>query len=120
MRIVGRVDLRDQGFETGLMDDEGQMGRPIIVATGGADKFADRAIDRDRIAGGLDGAEMQASGLIRNKTAPQIHLGLLGILVLVESLGVRVPHVGLGASDWPPLSVLDRDANKKPRTPGRR
>src|SRR3954452_24093659 len=98
------------------MDHEVQMGRPVIVATGGADKFADRTIDGNRIAGGLDGAEMQASGLIGNKTAPQIHLGLLGILVLVEALGRRVPHVDLGASDRTVVSVLDRDANKKPRT----
>src|SRR4051794_34964791 len=38
MLVVRRVDLRDHGLEAWLVDHEVEVGRPVMVAAGGADQ----------------------------------------------------------------------------------
>src|SRR5947209_14010185 len=70
MRVVRRVNLRDQCFETGLVDHEVQVRRPVVVATRGLHQLTYRSIDRDRISRRLHAAEMKASRLVGNKASP--------------------------------------------------
>ncbi len=51
------VDLRDQRLEALLGGEEMQMRGPHVVAALRAQQVADRAVDRDRIAGRLHAAE---------------------------------------------------------------
>src|SRR3954453_9830967 len=45
MRVVRRVNLRDQCFETGLVDHEMQVRRPVVVATGGFNHLPNGSIE---------------------------------------------------------------------------
>src|SRR5436853_7941219 len=69
MRVVRRVNLRDQCFETGLVDHEVQVRRPVVVATGDLYQLTYRSIDRDRISRRLHAPEMKAPRLVGNKTS---------------------------------------------------
>src|SRR5438045_8035936 len=64
MWVVRQVNLRDQCFETGLVDHEVQVRRPVVVATGGLHQLTYRSIDRDRISRRLHAAEIKAPGLV--------------------------------------------------------
>src|SRR5579872_7256717 len=85
MRVVRRVDLRDQGLKARLEDHEVQMRRAKIVAAGGPHQCADRPIHGNWIARGLDAAEIEPAALVGDEAPAQIHLGLPGILVLIEA-----------------------------------
>jgi hypothetical protein len=50
-----------------------------------AEKQAVWAVDRHRIAGGLHGPEAERAVGLGGELAAQIHLGLRGVLVLVEA-----------------------------------
>src|SRR5476651_1079377 len=91
-----------------------------MMATGGSDEFADRAIDRDRITGRLDAAEMKKPGVIGDETPAQVHLGLPGILVLVEPFRRRMPDIDLGPGDRTTFAIFDRSMHDKPWTGCRR
>src|SRR5438874_9893980 len=69
MRVVQRINLRDQCFETGLVDHKMQVRRPVVVATGGLHQLTYRSIDRDRISRRLHAAEMKAPVLVGNKAS---------------------------------------------------
>src|SRR6202521_5750562 len=116
MLVVGRVNLRDQRLEARSVDHEMQMCRPEVVAAGGPHQFSDRSVDRNRIARRHYAPEIKAPGFVGNKTPAQIHLGLPGILVLVEPLRRRMPDIDFGTRDWTPVSIFEGSANDKSRT----
>src|SRR5258708_39285085 len=68
--IVVGIDLRNVGLESGLVDQEMQMGRAHVGAALGAQEIAHRPVDRDRIAGRLDPAERDVSVAIGGWTGP--------------------------------------------------
>jgi hypothetical protein len=51
------------------------------------------------------GPEAEPPVLVGDELAPQVHIGLTRILVLVETLARCVPDVDLGVPDWAPIQV---------------
>src|ERR1700753_2644383 len=99
MRIVRRVDLRDQRLEASLEDHEVQVGGTEVVASRGPHQIADRAIDGNRIARRLDTPELKLPFRIGDETPAQIHLGLMRILIFVEALRRGMPDVDYSVRD---------------------
>ena len=97
--IVGVVDLRDQDLEARLEDQRMQMRRPHGVAILCLQQAADHAVRRDGIADHHHRAEPEAAVGVGREFAAQVHLGLFGILVLVETHRRGVPDIDLGALD---------------------
>lgn len=62
---------------------------------------------RYRVTGGLDTAEGEHSFLVAEEPAPEIPLGLLGVLVLVEAVRRRMPDVVFRARDRVSVGVDD-------------
>ena len=62
------------------------MRRPHIVPALRAQKIADRAVDRDRIAGRLHAAETEMALRVGDELAAQVHVGLRRVLVFVKAL----------------------------------
>src|SRR5262249_21885988 len=81
--IGGIVDLRDQGLEAGLEDQRMEMRRPVGMAALRLQQAADHAIGWNRIADEHHRAEGKAAIGIGRELAAQVHVGLLGVLVLV-------------------------------------
>src|SRR3974390_1293419 len=79
---------------------------PVMMAPGGTHQIADRAVDRDRIAGWFHAAKPEVALRVGHELAPQIHRRLLGILLLVEAFGRGMPDVDLGAFDRLAFFVL--------------
>src|SRR6266478_8006990 len=113
MLVVGRVDLRDQGFEARFVDHEVQMRGPEVVATGRLHQFSDWPIDRNWIPRRFHAAEMKAPGFVGNKPPAQIHLGLLGILIFIETLRRRMPDIDLSPCDGAPADIFEASTNDK-------
>src|SRR5262249_41411205 len=65
----------------------------------GRDEIADGAAHRYWVAGRLDAAEGKCAVLVGAELAAQVHLGLLGVLILVEADGRGVPHIHLRIGD---------------------
>src|SRR5437868_366972 len=55
--VVWHVELRDQSLESGFEHQKMQMSRPHIVTTLRTQQFADRTVDRNRIAGRFNATE---------------------------------------------------------------
>ena len=91
------------------------MRRPVGMATLGAQKFAGGAVGGHGIAGGLDRAEPEPPVLLREETPAQVHVGLVGILVLVEANRRGLPHIDLDARDGPSLGVGDAAVHEQGR-----
>src|ERR1700736_1294126 len=116
MLVIGRVDLRDQGFEAGLVHHEMQMRGPVVVTTGGPHQVSDRPVDRYGVSRGLYASEVKAPGFVGSKAPAQIHLGLLWILILIETFGRRMPDIDFGSRDRTAVDVFDASMNDKPGT----
>ena len=86
-----------------------------MVATGGPHQLSDWSVDGDRIAGRLHATEMETSGIVSNEAPAQIHLGLSGILVLIETFRRRMPNIDLGPSDGTALPIGDFGMHGEPR-----
>jgi hypothetical protein len=78
-----------------------------MVATGGPYQLSEWSIDGDRIAGRLHATEMETSGIVSNEAPAQIHLGLFGILVLIETFRRRMRNINLGPSNGAALPIGD-------------
>ena len=92
---------RELGLEARLVDHEVNMGGPHVVASLRAQQRADGAAQRYRIAGRLDAAEGDMPPGIGGELAAQVHVALLGVLVLVEPFGRGMPDIHLGAGSVP-------------------
>src|ERR1700710_1602868 len=115
MRIIRRVDLRNQRLEAWLKDHEVQMRRPEIMATGGPHQLADRAVHRNGIPRRLHTAEMKPPGIIGNEPPAQIHLGLGGTLILIQPLRRRMPDIDFSLRDRSPVAIPEKTVNDKLR-----
>src|SRR5262249_35761184 len=82
--IVIYIDLRNQGFEALLEDQEVQMSGAVVVPPGGTHEVADRPINGNGIAGRLNAAKAEMTMGVCHKFSSQIHRCLFGILLLVE------------------------------------
>ena len=96
------------------------MRGPHVVPSLRAQKFSDRPIDRDWITGGLHAAKCDVSLSVGEELAAQVHVGLRRILVLVETLGRRLPDVDLRARNRPSRRILEPrlDEQRRPRRRG--
>src|SRR4029077_12604071 len=103
--IVGGVDLRNEGFEPGLMHHEVKVRRPQIVPTRRPYQFADGAVDRHRITRWFDAAELKAALTVGAEAAAQVHAGLVGVLILIKAVRGRMPDVDFGFADRPTRAV---------------
>src|SRR3546814_8658612 len=63
------------------------------VPVGKAQQFTNRSIIRDRITARLDRPEIDLSVLIGSQPATQVHFGLAGILIFIETVPVRQPDI---------------------------
>src|SRR5262249_60820255 len=81
------VGLRDQSLEPLLAGKEMKMRGAHIVPALRAQELAGRPVNGDRIAGGLDAAEADATVRVGEKFAAQVHVGLHRVLVLVKAFG---------------------------------
>ena len=59
--VVGVIDLRDERLEALLVGEKMQVRRAHIVPALGAQEFTDRAVDRNRIAGRFNAAEIDVA-----------------------------------------------------------
>ena len=71
--IVRHINLRHQCLQSGLLGQHVQMRRPHIVPALLAQERADRAVHRDRVAGGLDAAEIDVAVLVITHTNEEVH-----------------------------------------------
>jgi hypothetical protein len=78
-----------------------QMCRAVGVAMLGAQQFPRRSMRRHWVARGLDGAEPEPPIFIRIEPPPQIHLGLLRVLVLVKAGRESLPDINLDPLEAP-------------------
>src|SRR5262249_59373671 len=99
--------LGDQRLEPRLADQEVQVRGTEIMPALGAQQLANWTVDRNRIAGRLDAAEVEMALGIGRELAAQIHLGLSRILVLVQTLGRGVPYIHFGSGNRPSLLVAN-------------
>src|SRR5712671_293509 len=97
--VVLHVDLRDQRLEAFAVCEEMQVRRPHIVPALCTQEIADRAVDRDRVAGGFHAAKRDMTVLVGDEYAAQIHVGLHRILVLVKSFRRGMPDFDFRAFD---------------------
>src|SRR3974377_1236447 len=88
---------------------------PVMMAPGGTHQIADRAVDRDRIAGWFHAAKPEVALRVGHELAPQIYRRLLGILLLVEAFGRGMPDVDLGAFDRLAFLVLHHRVDEQDR-----
>src|SRR6185437_4519810 len=104
--IVRRIDLRNQRLEAFLEDQEMQMRRAEIVPVRDPQQITDGTFDWDRIAGWLYAAETEMTMTIGHELAAQIHVGLLRVLLLVETFRRRMPNIDFGAGNRIAFGVL--------------
>src|SRR4029079_13141470 len=103
----------DQRLEARLVGQEMQVRRAHIVPALRAQKFPYRAVNRDRIAGGLDAAETDAAVRVGEEFAAQVHVGLQRVLVLVKTLRRGVPDIDLGAFNRLAVGLAERGLDKQ-------
>ena len=82
-----------------------------------AQQVADRAIHRHRIARRLDGAEREVAVGVGGEGAAQVHVGLRGVLVLVEAFRRCVPDVDLASATRLAVAVAHPGIDEQ-RPPG--
>src|SRR3546814_2968360 len=75
------------------------------VPVGKAQQFTNRSIIRDRITARLDRPEIDLSVLIGSQPATQVHFGLAGILIFIETVPVRQPDIDQRIGDRRSLAV---------------
>src|SRR5262249_61653450 len=80
-------------------DQEVQMRRAEVVPLLRAQQHAGGAVDRYRVSGRLHAAEAERPVDLGRELAAQGHLGLRGVLVLVETDRRRGPDIALGPPD---------------------
>jgi len=87
------------------------------VAALRAQQMAHWPVYRDRVASRLDGAKGDAAIGIGGETAAQVHVGLLGILLLVEAFRRGMPDIDLRPGDRLAVLILDvsLDEDRRPR-----
>lgn len=105
--VLSHEDLGDEGLVALLEAEEVQVRRPIRLAPLRAQQFPDRAIGRDGVAGRPDRAERETTVGIGLELAPQVHVGLPVILVLVEPDGRGLPDIDLHAGDGGAIDIDD-------------
>ena len=93
------------------------MRRAHVVASLRSQKVARRAVDWDRVTGRLNRAEAEPPVLVGDELAPQVHIRLTRILVLVQTLARGVPDVDLGVRDRASIQV-DHRARDEDRVTG--
>src|SRR5262245_10520357 len=93
-----------------------QMRRAHIVPALRAQEVAGRPVDRDGIAGGLYAAKADATLRVGEELAAQVHVGLRGVLVLVEAFGRGVPDIDLRANDRIAHAVAERGVDGQRRS----
>lgn len=59
-----------------------------------------------RIRGRAETVEVVVAALIGIESTTQVHVRLLGVLLLVQAIGCRMPHVDLGIGNWLPGSKV--------------
>src|SRR5215831_7313574 len=114
--VVGYVELRDQCLEARLVNQKVQMSGAHIVAPLRAQQFADRTVDRNRIAGRLDAAEADMTVGIGPELATQVHVGLYRVLIFVKAFRRGLPDVDLGARDRFAVHIAKPGVDKQRRT----
>lgn len=83
------------------------MTRAIRVPSQPAQELPDRSIVRDGIRNGHNGPEADHAILVAHHHATPVGSLPVGILHVVEALGVRLPHVHGHPGQRPPPGVLD-------------
>src|SRR3546814_18642116 len=75
------------------------MGRAKGMPALGVEQLADDAGRRNRISGGQDAAERKDTVRIGRELAPQVHVRLALVFILIKTTRRGVPDVDLGAGD---------------------
>src|SRR5258707_318936 len=91
------------------------MRRPVGFPMLSAQQVADRAVGRYGVARGLYGAEMKDAVLARLEAPAQVHVSLIGVLVLIQADRRGVPDIDFHRRDRPILRVADVSSNKERR-----
>lgn len=76
------------------------MRRPVRMSVQRLQNLARRTIERNGIRHGSEAVEIVLSVLAGCKGASEVHLRLVGVLLLVQSVRRRVPYVDHRAFDW--------------------
>ena len=113
--VVVDEDLGDQRPVPGGRDDEVDMGWPVRVPVLLAQQMADRAVGRHRVAGRPHRAEPEAALAVGAEAAAQVHVGLVGILVVVEAHRRGLPGVDHGAGQGRAVDVEHAAAHQQRR-----
>ena len=114
--VVGDVlvppveDLRDDRLAPGRRDDEVDVPGPHRMAVQQAQQPARGSVQRDRVARGAQAVEGVISVFAGREAAAEVEVHLVLVLLLVEAVGRRVPHVQLGAFDRLVGEVVAHDA----------
>jgi len=109
--VIIDEDLSNQRLGARLEAKKMQMRWAVRMAILGAQQFPHWPVRWHGVAGGLDGAEPERPVLIRIKPSPQVHVRLVGVLVLVKAGRRRMPDIDLDPLDrWPSGSVTLRFA----------
>src|SRR5262245_42892675 len=93
-----------------------EVRRAEVVPAGCCNQRADRTSDEDRIARGLDAAELKAAGQVGDEAPAQVLGRLAGVLIFIEALRRGVPDVHLGAGNGFTGSIQDLNATDERRT----
>lgn len=91
--------LRDERFVARRGDDKVDMRRPHRMTIEQLEQLARGPIIRDGIAGRPQTIQGVVTVGGRVEASAQVHIRLVGVLLLVEAVGRRVPDVELGAGD---------------------
>src|SRR3712207_969274 len=110
MRVV---DLRDQHLVPWFVDERVKVRRPVRVAILCLEEPPNDSISRNGVANHFHGAEPETTVFVGRELATEVHLRLLGILVLVQAHGGGMPDVDFGANDGVSGSILDTGIDEK-------
>lgn len=105
--VTGVINLRYQDLEPGLDDQCMKMGWPIGVSVLRYQQSSDNTVRGKGIADHLDGAEPETSVGICRELAAQIHVGLIRVLIFIESGRGSVPDIDLGTDNRITVRIND-------------
>src|SRR5713101_4074486 len=93
---------------------------PKVVPVLGVQESAHRTVCRYGIPCRLDASEAEFSIGVCRKLAPQVHLRLFGVLILIQADRRRVPDIDLGSGNRPAFLIAHPTFEEQSRPGSRR
>ena len=101
VRALAVKDLCHELLVTGCLDEQVNVCRPHGAPVEQPEDVSCAAVVGNRVGGGYEASEAVRALVVGGKLAAVVVVWLVGVLLLVEAVGARVPHVDLGAHDGP-------------------